>query len=69
MAKQGVHQLWIHLQGGISSARQRPLRLRDLAQALVGLVEKQAAKQFSVVRAPLAKRAALAAVRAVFAGR
>ena len=69
MAKQGVHELGVDLQGGLRGARQRPLRLRDVAQVLVRLVEKQAAKQLGLARIPLTKRAALAAVAAVSCGR
>jgi hypothetical protein len=44
MAKQGIHELGVHVQAGISSARQRLLRLGDMAQVLLRLVEKQAAQ-------------------------
>ncbi len=63
MAKQGIHKLGVHLQGGLRGARQRLLRLRDMAQVLVRLVEKQAAQQLGLARVPLTQRAALAVVR------
>ena len=69
MAKQGIHELGVHVQAGISSARQRLLRLGDMAQVLLRLVEKQAAQQFGFARVPLSKRAALAAAGAFACGR
>jgi hypothetical protein len=44
VAKQAIHELGVHIQGGLCGACQRPLRLRDVAQVLFRLVEEQAAQ-------------------------
>ena len=69
MSKQGIYDLGVHLQSGFRGVRQHPLRLRDMTQVLVRLIEKQAAQQLGLAGIPLTQRAALAAVRAVFCGR
>ena len=69
MAKQAIHQLGVHIQGGLRGARQCLLRLGDVAQVLVCLVEKQAAQQLSLARVPFTKGTALAVAGAVLCGR